>query len=109
MIDGICLVLQKGGGEMMCLRKSIYEQLAKKYKTDIRNVERCIRHVIGRWWYRQKCGMLFERKPTNSELICHLVEYIRLGIGVCKVCESVGLLQCDCDKSTRQLSIHETL
>jgi len=80
MLDGICIALQSGG-EMMYLRKSIYDELASKYNTDTRNIERCIRHLIDNWWREHRCGHLFEKKPTNSELICHLVEYVRLGMG----------------------------
>lgn len=103
LLDGICIALQKGG-EMMCLRKSIYEELALKYKTDTRNIERCIRHFIGKWWAEHKCGHLFSKRPTNSELICHLVEYIRLEIGVCKTCSEKGLVVCECGLAQSQPS-----
>jgi len=84
MLDGICIALQNGG-EMLSLRKSIYEELARKYKTCPRNIERCIRNFIGRWWTLHKCAGLFDKRPTNSELIHHLVEYIQLEIEECNV------------------------
>lgn len=103
LLDGICIALQKGA-DMPCLRKSIYEELALKYKTDTRNIERCIRHFITKWWEEQKCGQLFEKRPTNSELICYLVEYIRLEIGVCKTCSEMGLVVCECGHNKLQSS-----
>jgi hypothetical protein len=93
-LDSVCIALQSG--EVLCLRKSIYEELARKYKTDTRNIERCIRHFICKWWAQHQCANLFSKRPTNSELICHLVEYIRLEIGVCKACLENGLVACDC-------------
>lgn len=93
-LDGICIALQNG--ELLCLRKSIYEELARKYKTDTRNIERCIRHFICKWWAIQQCGQLFPKRPTNSELICYLVEYVRLGIGACKACLALGEVLCEC-------------
>ena len=79
VIDGVCIALENGNAAI-CLRKSIYEELAKKYNTCTRNIERSIRHFICKWWAEDKCAQMFQRKPTNSELICHLVEYIRLEI-----------------------------
>jgi len=101
LIDSVCIALQNGS-EMMCLRKSIYEELARKYNTGIRNIERCIRHFICKWWVEHKCGQLFSKRPTNSELICYLVEYIRLEIGVCKTCLAAGLVACECKKEAKQ-------
>lgn len=103
LLDGICIALQKGS-EVLCLRKSIYEELAEKYKTDTRNIERCIRHLICMWWEENKCGNMFSKRPTNSKLICHLVEYIRLEIGVCETCLAAGLVICECGKAKSQPS-----
>jgi hypothetical protein len=33
-------------------------------------------------------------------LICHLVEYVRLGIGACQRCLEKGLHVCECERST---------
>jgi len=77
MLDGVCIAVQSDTG-MMCLRKSVYKELSRKYGTDTRNIERCIRHLICRWWFTCQCGCLFNRRPTNSELICHLAECVRL-------------------------------
>jgi len=99
VIDGVCIALENG--ELLCLRKSIYEELARKYKTDTRNIERSIRHFIIRWWSLHQCGRLFVKKPTNSELICYLVEYVRLGIGACKACSAIGEVLCECSENTQ--------
>ena len=102
LLDGICIALQSEF-EMMSLRNSIYEDLARKYKTAPRNIERCIRHFVYKWWDEHKCGELFAKRPTNSELICYLVEYIRLEIGVCKDCLDNGLVVCDCEAGMKKL------
>jgi len=99
ILEAICIGLQTA--EIMCLRKTIYEELARKYKTDIRNIERCIRHSICRWWALRQCGQMFPKKPTNRELICYFVEYIRLELGVCKACLELGEVQCECASSHR--------
>lgn len=102
LLDGICIALQKDA-DIMCLRKSIYEELAARYKTHTRNIERCIRHFINKWWVEHRCAQMFLKRPTNSELICHLVEYIRLEIGVCDMCLAKGLVVCECEKGQTRL------
>jgi len=97
LLEAICIALEENDAAM-CLRKSIYEQLARRCHTDTRNIERCIRHFIEKWWAERQCGRLFERKPTNSELICFFVEYIRLGFGACSNCLAKGQLICECEK-----------
>lgn len=101
LLSAVCVALENDG-ELMCLRKSIYEELAARSHTDTRNIERCIRHLIRRWWAEHQCGHLFQKKPTNSELICYLVEYLRLGLGACETCAEKGLLICECDSETSE-------
>ena len=101
--DAIRIALESGDS-MMCLRKFVFEELSTKYNTDVHNVERCIRHLIEKWWADCQCGYLFKKKPTNSELICFLVEYIRLGFCACKDCIAKGVLLCDCMKTKIDLS-----
>ncbi len=71
------------------ITKGLYVDLADKYKTTPSRVERSIRHAIEKAW---KCDETLEKrskifgykinpdnkKPTNSEFLAFLAEYIKL-------------------------------
>lgn len=71
--------------------KLLYPDLAKKYMTTDQKIERAIRNAIEVSWERGN-GELFERlfgynniyghsRPTNSEYIASVADYIRLEQG----------------------------
>ena len=75
--DGLCRML-KHNVDPCSLTKSIYLFLAKKYKTDWANVERCVRNFIAKWWAATKCGGVFEIRPTNRQMFAKCAELIRI-------------------------------
>lgn len=70
------------------ITKLLYPAVAKKYKTTPSRAERGIRHAIETGWMRADFGFLNELfghslpvdkcKPTNSEFIATLADYIAL-------------------------------
>lgn len=71
--------------------KLLYPELAKQYLTTVQKIERAIRNAIEVSWERGN-GELFERlfgysngiehnRPTNSEYIASVADYIRLEQG----------------------------
>ncbi len=71
--------------------KLLYPELAKQYMTTVQKIERAIRNAIEVSWERGN-GELFERlfgycncmehsRPTNSEYIASVADYIRLEQG----------------------------
>ena len=73
----------KSSEEHIAVTKVIYPDIAKKYNATPEKVERCIRHVIDYSWKHsgRKCfeaaGCPMEKKPTNSQFISLLSEYIK--------------------------------
>ena len=77
------------GNSMMhsCMTKRLYPAVAEKYGTTPSRVERAIRHAIENAWERGElkaaeaiCGLTVsgrKGKPTNTELISSIAEYIR--------------------------------
>ncbi|MCM1261814.1 MAG: sporulation initiation factor Spo0A C-terminal domain-containing protein [Butyrivibrio sp.] len=72
--------------------KLLYPELAKKYATTVQKIERAIRNAIEVSWDRGN-SELFERlfgysngsehnRPTNSEYIASVADYVRLEQGV---------------------------
>lgn len=72
--------------------KLLYPELAKKYTTTVQKIERAIRNAIEVSWERGN-SELFERlfgysngsehnRPTNSEYIASVADYIRLEQGI---------------------------
>jgi len=72
----------------MPVTKILYPDVAKKFYTSAGRVERAIRHAIEMAWTRMDCAyreqnfsyrlIRFEKKPTNSEFIAMIAEYIVL-------------------------------
>lgn len=73
--------------------KGLYPAVAKKFQTDPTRVERAIRHAIETAWNRGNLELVEKyfgytvcakrEKPTNSEFIATIAEYLRLeGYGV---------------------------
>ncbi len=79
--------------ELVCsVTKLLYPDLAKRYKTTDQKIERAIRNAIEVSWERGN-STLFERlfgysnaseysRPTNSEYIAAVADYIRLEYGL---------------------------
>ncbi|MCL2570172.1 MAG: sporulation initiation factor Spo0A C-terminal domain-containing protein [Firmicutes bacterium] len=61
------------------LNKILYDQVACKSDTDIYNVEKCIRDLIGAWWQEGDLKEFFSKKPSNRECIITLSEFIKVG------------------------------
>lgn len=72
--------------------KLLYPELAKKYATTVQKIERAIRNAIEVSWERGN-SELFEKlfgysnssehnRPTNSEYIASVADYVRLEQGV---------------------------
>lgn len=64
--------------------KSLYPDIAKEFQTTASKVERTMRHSIHRFWEHGGCEALDQvanihltKRPTNSELIDFLADYIR--------------------------------
>lgn len=74
--------------------KELYPALAKEYGTTIYRVERSIRHAVEVAWSRGDLETLQEYfgytvsntkgKPTNSEFLAQVAEYIRIELGAYK-------------------------
>lgn len=77
--DGICWVLQNPD-DCMCLKKNVYPNIAKKYRTGVDNIERNMRTLVDKWWDDGRCGGLFNKRPTNSELFHTLIMKISIDI-----------------------------
>lgn len=71
--------------------KLLYPELAKQYMTTVQKIERAIRNAIEVSWERGN-GELFEKlfgysnsvehnRPTNSEYIASVADYVRLEQG----------------------------
>lgn len=66
------------------ITKSLYPDIARQYETTVSRVERTMRHSIRRFWDRngreaqdQVTDIHLTQRPTNSELIDLLANYIR--------------------------------
>lgn len=69
---------------LLSVYKSLYVDVAKKYKTSRDNVEHCIRTVVSSCWYKgnrafliQIAGYSITHKPTNGEFIDILYHYLK--------------------------------
>ncbi|MBE5940407.1 MAG: hypothetical protein E7266_08415 [Lachnospiraceae bacterium] len=70
------------------ITKSLYPEIANSYHTSVASVERAIRHAIEVAWSRGNIEILTEYfghsiayhkgKPTNSEFISIIVDYLRI-------------------------------
>ena len=66
------------------ITKMIYPEVARQYHTSVSSVERSIRHSVDVIWergnrepYYYLSGQYGRGKPTNSEFVSYLAEYIR--------------------------------
>ena len=78
--DGIMHCLENP--QVIDYMNRIYCVIAKKHGTGTKNVERNIRTVINKWWDYDKCGGLFDKKPTASELVHTLVARITIELKI---------------------------
>jgi two-component system response regulator (stage 0 sporulation protein A) len=67
------------------LNKLIYESVAEKFNTTASRVERSIRHAIEVAWIRGDTNAMRKyiaytnkKKPTNSEFIAHISDFLHL-------------------------------
>ena len=82
------LMAMEDANSVNYITKSLYPDIAKKYKTTIGSVERAIRHAIEVAWSRGKMDTIDEMfgytihngkgKPTNSDVIALITDRIRL-------------------------------
>ena len=70
---------------VLYITKELYPDLAKQYRSTVPNIERVIRHAIKRCWSRggrealdQVAGIHLNQRPTNSEFIDLVANYIRI-------------------------------
>lgn len=77
--DGICWALENPDNGR-CLKKNVYCEIAKKYRTGVDNVERNMRTLVDKWWDNERCGGLFKKRPTNGELFHTLITKISIEI-----------------------------
>lgn len=69
---------------VLYITKDLYQDLARQYKSTASGIERDIRHSIKRCWARggrealdQVAGIHLSQRPTNSEFIDLVANYIR--------------------------------
>lgn len=83
---GILLTFENQDEYIGQITKSLYPEIAKKYKTTSSRVERAIRHAIEIAWNRGNIDLIDEifgysisiekAKPTNSEFIVMIADYL---------------------------------
>ncbi len=68
----------------LCVTKDVYPYVAKKFNSTVNRVERCIRKSIdyawcnnGREYLNKIVGFNLSKKPTNSQLISLISEYVK--------------------------------
>jgi len=71
------IALVYNGDQIGCLN-SLYLSLAERHRTKPYNIERCIRTLTKGWWEESKCGGLFAKSPSNSELIHTIVAQVKI-------------------------------
>jgi len=59
------------------MAKDIYPRAADEYNTSVKNIERCLRHLVDKWWQKNQCGKMFDKRPTNTELLYECIERIK--------------------------------
>lgn len=87
--EAINMVLEDDSAVRRGVTKVIYPAVARKFHTTSSRVERAIRHAVERAWTRGDAelmedifgwGISADRgKPTNSEFIAGVADYIKLG------------------------------
>ena len=78
----VCLIMEDST-RAVHVTKGLYQEVAKRYHTDWRNVERNIRTVRDTIWDNGERALLVEisggkinRRPTNTELLKILTDYL---------------------------------
>ena len=68
----------------MSITKHIYPFIAKKYSSSTAKIERSIRHAIETAWktgnediFEHYLGFMPTKKPTNSQFVTAVAEYIK--------------------------------
>lgn len=75
-------------GRKIAATNELYPEIAKKFNTTSNRVERAIRHAIEKLWKKNANPELIkkiffyepgekEKKPTNTEFILNIVEYLK--------------------------------
>ena len=71
-------------GATICITKDIYPCVAKKFNSTSARVERCMRKSIdyawksnGREYFELAAGFSMNKKPTNSQFLSIVTEYIK--------------------------------
>jgi two-component system response regulator (stage 0 sporulation protein A) len=87
------LLAMKNRNILTAITNELYPQIARKFDTTPRRVERAIRHAVEAAWDRgdlDVLGGLFgnsisrsKGKPTNKEFIATVVDYLCLEMGLC--------------------------
>ncbi len=82
--EGVVMVVENKGA-ILSMTKGLYPDIAKKYNTTAGKVERAMRHAIETAWKRtgkevfsEMAGYCPVAKPTNSQFIAIMSEYIRV-------------------------------
>lgn len=82
--EGVMMVIENEGA-ILSVTKGLYPDIAKKYNTTAGKVERAIRHAVETAWkrsgkkvYCEMAGYDSQVKPTNSQFIATMSEYIRV-------------------------------
>ena len=82
--EGVIMVIENEGA-IFSVTKGLYPDIAKKYNTTAGKVERAIRHAVETAWkrsgkkvYCEMAGYDSQVKPTNSQFIATMSEYIRV-------------------------------
>lgn len=88
LIEAIQILLKKPNLCCHSVTKILYPEIAEKFNTSPSKVERCLRWAIELGWNRGNLDLKEEifgytvnpekGKPTNSEFIAGIVEYIKL-------------------------------
>ena len=74
--EGIVYIIQN---RCIDCNKVLYAYVADEFKTEVINVERCIRTFITKNWDILKETGLFSVRPSSREFILKCAEYISLG------------------------------
>jgi len=63
-----------------CITKLLYPAIADKFSTTSKKVERSIRNAINITWNKDNTELrkMYKEKPTNSELICTIAEWVKI-------------------------------
>lgn len=95
-----------------CITKSIYPDVAKKYKTGVNCIERDIRTVAevvwkngGKEFFCDITGEELEKRPTNAKFLEMLMHYILLEVPCqkCKVAEDYKVRLTELEEQNKRM------